>query len=77
VNAKALPLLAEEFTTGAPEVEALIRISNAGLRLREVPVEMAERAGGISKLRGGKAVSLVVTVAAVLVTGFIARRRRR
>jgi glycosyltransferase involved in cell wall biosynthesis len=77
VNAKALPLLAEEFTTGAPEVEALIRISNAGLRLREVPVDMAERAGGISKLRGGKAVSLVVTVAAVLVTGFIARRRRR
>jgi len=77
VNAKALPLLAEEFTTGAPEVEALIRISSAGLRLKEVPVDMAERAGGISKLRGGKAVSLVVTVAAVLLTGFVARRRRR
>jgi glycosyltransferase involved in cell wall biosynthesis len=77
VNAKALPLLAEEFTTGAPEVEALIRISSAGLRLKEVPVDMAERASGVSKLRGGKAVSLVVTVAAVLLTGFVARRRRR
>jgi glycosyltransferase involved in cell wall biosynthesis len=77
VNAKALPLLAEEFTTGAPEVEALIRISSAGLRLKEVPVDMAERAGGVSKLRGSKAVSLVVTVAAVLLTGFVARRRRR
>jgi hypothetical protein len=37
---------------------------------------MAERTGGVSKLRGGKAVSLVLTVTAVLVTGFIARRRR-
>jgi glycosyltransferase involved in cell wall biosynthesis len=76
VNAKALPLLAKEFTTGAPEVEALIRITNAGLRLQEVPVDMAERTGGVSKLRGGKAVSLVLTVTAVLLTGFFARRRR-
>ncbi|HEV8251124.1 MAG TPA: glycosyltransferase family 2 protein, partial [Gaiellaceae bacterium] len=36
VNAKALPLLAEPFTTEAPEVEALIRIVDAGLRLEEV-----------------------------------------
>ena len=41
VNAKALPLLAEPFTTEAPEVEALIRITDAGLRLEEVPVNMA------------------------------------
>ena len=77
VNAKAMPLLADEFTTGAPEVEALIRISNAGLRLKEVPVDMAERTSGVSKLRGSKAVKLVLTVAAVLLTGFVARRRRR
>ena len=62
VNAKALPLLAEPFTTEAPEVEALIRIVDAGLRLEEVPVNMAERAGGESKLRGRKAVKVVVTL---------------
>ena len=33
VNAKALPILAKPFTTEAPEVEALIRIVDAGLRL--------------------------------------------
>ena len=77
VNAKVLPLLAREFTTGAPEVEALIRISDAGLRLWEVPVDMAERTGGVSKLRGSKAVKLVLTVAAVLFTARFARRRRR
>ena len=53
VNADALPLLAEPFTTEAPEVEALIRVADAGLRLEEVPVNMAPRAGGESKLRGG------------------------
>ena len=77
VNAKAMPLLADEFTTGAPEVEALIRISSAGLRLKEVPVNMAERAGGESKLRGRKAVALVVTVAGTLALAWLGRRRRR
>jgi glycosyltransferase involved in cell wall biosynthesis len=77
VNAKALPLLAEPFSTGAPEVEALIRVADAGLRLEEVPVDMAERAGGESKLRGSKAVRLVLTVIGTLVLARFARSRRR
>ncbi len=75
VNAKALPLLAEPYTSGAPEVEALIRVVDAGLRLEEVPVDMAPRAGGESKLRGSKAVKLVLTVAATLGLALLARRR--
>ena len=77
VNAKALPLLARPYTSGAPEVEALIRVTEAGLRLEEVPVDMAPRAGGESKLRGGKAVKLVVTVAAALVAALVARQRAK
>ena len=76
VNAKALPLLARPFESGAPEVEALIRIVEAGLRLEEVPVHMAERAGGLSKLRGRKAVVLVLTVAGTLVAARVAASRR-
>jgi glycosyltransferase involved in cell wall biosynthesis len=76
VNAKALPLLAEPFTTEAPEVEALIRISDAGLRLEEVPVNMAERASGESKLRGSKAIRLVLTVVGTLVAARWVRRKR-
>jgi glycosyltransferase involved in cell wall biosynthesis len=76
VNAKALPLLAEPYTSGAPEVEALIRVVDAGLRLEEVPVNMAPRAGGESKLRGSKAVKLVLTVTATLGVALLARRRR-
>jgi glycosyltransferase involved in cell wall biosynthesis len=77
VNAKALPVLAKPFTTEAPEVEALIRVADAGLRLDEVPVNMAERAGGESKLRGSKAVKVVLTVTGTLLAGFFLRRRRR
>ena len=76
VNAKALPLLAEPFRTEAPEVEALIRISRAGLRLEEVPVDMAARAGGESKLRGGKAIKVVLTVVATLAAAKLVRAKR-
>jgi glycosyltransferase involved in cell wall biosynthesis len=76
VGAKALPLLAVPFTSRAPEVEALIRVTNAGLRLEEVPVTMAARASGESKLRGSKAVKLVLTVAGTLVAARLIRSRR-
>ena len=76
VNAKALPLLAETFASGAPEVEALIRVADAGLRLEEVPVTMEARASGESKLRGSKAVKLVLTVAGTLLAAQLLRRRR-
>jgi hypothetical protein len=75
VNAKALPLLAVPFATEAPEVEALIRITEAGLRLEEVPVNMAERAGGASKLRGRKAVKVVLTVVGTLLAARLVRGR--
>jgi glycosyltransferase involved in cell wall biosynthesis len=77
VNARALPLLAEPYTSRAPEVEALIRIAEAGLRLEEVPVTMEERASGESKLRGSKAVKLVVTVVGTLLAARFLRRRSR
>jgi glycosyltransferase involved in cell wall biosynthesis len=69
VNAKALPILAEPFRTEAPEVEALLRLNRAGLRVEEVPVTMAERASGLSKLRGRKAMKVTLTVIATLLAG--------
>jgi glycosyltransferase involved in cell wall biosynthesis len=73
-NAKALPVLAQPYVTEAPEVEALLRLSEAGLRVDEVPVEMRERAGGESKLRGKKSVLVVLTVIGTLFA-FLRRRR--
>jgi glycosyltransferase involved in cell wall biosynthesis len=75
-NAKALPALAEPYTSGAPEVEALIRLHDEGLRVDEVPVDMRERAGGESKLQGRKAAMLVLTVIGTLLTARYLRGRR-
>jgi hypothetical protein len=76
VNAKALPVLAEPYRTEAPEVEALLRLSEAGLRVEEVPVRMEPRAGGVSKLRGRKAVKVIGTVIGTLVAARFLRARR-
>ena len=64
VNAKAMPVMAEPYVSGAPEVEALLRLKAEGLRVEEVAVHMRERASGESKLQGKKAVKLVLTVSA-------------
>ena len=66
-NARALPLLAKPYRTGAPEVESLLRLEDARLVVEEVPVDMRARAGGESKLAGKKALGLVLTVAGALV----------
>jgi len=67
VNAAALPLLARPYTSEAPEVQGLLRLQQAGLRVDEVPVDMRPRASGESKLRGKKAVLVVVTIIGTLV----------
>jgi glycosyltransferase involved in cell wall biosynthesis len=74
-SAAALPVLAQPYTSGAPEVEAILRLDRNGLRVEEVPVDMRERASGESKLRGKKALMLVATVIATLVGAHRLRRR--
>jgi glycosyltransferase involved in cell wall biosynthesis len=74
VNARAAELLARPYTSGAPEVEGLIRLGEAGLRVDEVPVNMRERGGGESKLAGRRAFHLVVTVGAAIFLGTRALR---
>jgi glycosyltransferase involved in cell wall biosynthesis len=65
-NAKALPVLARPYTSEAPEVQALLRLEEEGLRVDEVPVDMRPRASGESKLQGKKAVLVVLTIAGTL-----------
>jgi hypothetical protein len=75
VNAKALPILAQPYKTEAPEVEALLRLSESGLRVDEVPVDMRQRASGESKLQGKKGLLVVLTIVGTLV-GFMRLRKR-
>ena len=76
-NRQALPALGKPYTSGAPEVESLLRLREVGLHVVEVPVHMRDRASGESKLRGGKAIRLVLTVAGTLLVYGLWRRRHR
>jgi glycosyltransferase involved in cell wall biosynthesis len=74
-NADAVAVLAQPYTSAAPEVQALLRLQEAGLRVDEVPVDMRPRASGESKLRGKKALMVVLTIAGTLLA--VDRWRRR
>jgi glycosyltransferase involved in cell wall biosynthesis len=75
VNREAMLVMARPYVSGAPEVEALLRLKEAGLRVEEVAVHMRERAHGESKLQGKKAVKLVLTVVGTLLFFRWLRRR--
>jgi glycosyltransferase involved in cell wall biosynthesis len=77
VNHRALDLLADPYVCEAPEVEALVRITDAKLRLLEVPVHMRQREHGVSSFRGRRAVELVVTIGLTLFAGELLRRRHQ
>jgi len=76
VNRDALALLADPYVCDAPEIEALVRITDAKLRLIEVPVHMRQREQGESSFRGRRAVELVVTIGLMLFAGVVLRRHR-
>jgi glycosyltransferase involved in cell wall biosynthesis len=65
-NAKAIKVLAQPYTSEAPEVQAILRLQAAGLRVDEVPVNMRQRATGESKLQGKKSVLVVLTIIGTL-----------
>jgi glycosyltransferase involved in cell wall biosynthesis len=77
VNRKAIELLADPYVCESPEVEALVRITDAKLRLLEVPVHMRQREHGESSFHGKRAVKLVVGIALTLFAGELLRRRYR
>jgi hypothetical protein len=76
-NAAALAVLAVPYESGAPEVESLLRLREAGLRVSEVPVHMRERTSGVSRLRGRRALELVLTVAGTILVYAAWRLLRR
>jgi glycosyltransferase involved in cell wall biosynthesis len=77
VDRKALELLADDYLCEAPEVEALMRITDAKLRLLEVPVHMRQREHGESSFRGKRAVELVVTIGMTLFAARLLRQRHQ
>lgn len=73
-NRRAIELFAKDYPHDYPEVEAVLMLHHHRLQMREVPVRMYERGGGVSSIRSGKSVYYMIKVLLAIGVG-LARRR--
>ncbi len=73
-NRRAIDLFARDYPHDYPEVEAVLMLHHHRLRMREVPVRMYARGGGVSSISTGKSAYYMVKVLLALLVG-LARRR--
>ena len=72
-NRRAIELFARDYPHDYPEVEAVLMLHNHRLRMREVPVRMYARGGGVSSIGTGKSAYYMAKVLLALLVG-LARR---
>jgi hypothetical protein len=74
-NRRGISLFARDYPHDYPEVEAVLMVHHHRLKMREVPVRMYARGGGVSSIKGtGKSAYYMVKVLLALLVG-LARRR--
>jgi glycosyltransferase involved in cell wall biosynthesis len=73
-NRRAIELFAHDYPHDYPEVEAVLMVHHHQLRMRETPVKMLERGGGVSSIRSGKSAYYMVKVLLALFVGLVRRR---
>jgi glycosyltransferase involved in cell wall biosynthesis len=73
-NRRAIELFARDYPHDYPEVEAVLMLHHHRLRMREVPVKMYARGGGVSSIGTGKSAYYMVKVMLALIVG-LGRRR--
>lgn len=67
VNRGLICQFANDYAQDYPEPEAILAAGMRGARIQEVPVEMRERAGGVSSINAVKAVYYMVKVSLALI----------
>jgi glycosyltransferase involved in cell wall biosynthesis len=73
-NRRAIALFARDYPHDYPEVEAVLMLHHHRLTMREVPVRMFQRGGGVSSISSGKSFYYMVKVLLALFVG-LGRRR--
>jgi glycosyltransferase involved in cell wall biosynthesis len=73
VNRKGIALFAADYPHDYPEVEATVMSVKHKLRLREVPVEMRERAGGESSITALRSIYYMTKVLLAIFVGLFRR----
>jgi glycosyltransferase involved in cell wall biosynthesis len=72
-NRRAIALFARDYPHDYPEVEAVLMLHHHKMRMREVPVKMYTREGGVSSIGTGKSAYYMIKVLLALLIG-LARR---
>jgi hypothetical protein len=73
-GSKAIKLFAESYPVDYPEPESIVAALRKGLHVREVPVIMHERAGGVSSIGGfSSAYYMIKVTLSILITNFASR----
>jgi hypothetical protein len=73
-NRRAIELFAHDYPHDYPEVEAVLMLHHHRLRMRETPVRMYTRGGGVSSISSGKSAYYMIKVMLALLVG-LARKR--
>jgi glycosyltransferase involved in cell wall biosynthesis len=73
-NRRGIALFARDYPHDYPEVEAVLMVHFHRLRMREVPVRMMQRGGGVSSIRSGKSAYYMVKVLLAIFIGLVRAR---
>jgi hypothetical protein len=74
-NRRAISLFARDYPHDYPEVEAVVMLHYHRLKMREVPVQMYERGGGVSSIgTSGKSAYYMIKVLLAIAVGFLRSR---
>jgi hypothetical protein len=73
-NRRAIDLFARDYPHDYPEVEAVLMVHWHRLTMREVPVKMLQRGGGVSSISSGKSAYYMIKVLLAIFIG-LARAR--
>lgn len=76
VNREMIAFFAREYAQDYPEPEAILAASLAGARIKEVPVQMRERAAGVSSIHALKPIYYMIKVSISLIVSRLTYRRR-
>jgi hypothetical protein len=73
-NRRGIELFARDYPHDYPEVEAVLMLHFHRLRMKEVPVKMLLRDGGVSSIRSGKSVYYMIKVLLAIFIGLVRSR---
>ena len=76
-NRQAIQVLAKHYPEDYPEVEAILLLHQANLRISEVPVRMAERAAGRSSIGSWQAITYMIRVSLAILMNLLRKRETR